>query len=281
MFSRAEITSMRDRTAARNYSAAGEEFRREHERHRAWGLRRRYAEKMRRAERNVSASPAASAVRDDPGRPASTVAPLSAQRPPPSTTTSHRAPQSAAAAPGHASRSSSATPHGVESAVPRPTAGPVTPRRAEPRMAATPAIPHHPEWATPRPATMRATPRAAVGAAVAGGFSTIESGCGVMVVQVTLCADPCFRGRAALCAVVKVFKGGFRVISLPDFEESFPMPMPMPMPMPIWAAIGLERFMCRAPPLYTHLHGCRRARCGRYPSNLIVVAPVTNRRRAW
>ncbi|REG00309.1 hypothetical protein DFJ67_6360 [Asanoa ferruginea] len=39
---------MRDRTASRNYSPAGEEFRRKHQRHRAWGLTRRHAERLRR-----------------------------------------------------------------------------------------------------------------------------------------------------------------------------------------------------------------------------------------
>jgi hypothetical protein len=39
---------MRDRTASHSYSQAGEEFRREHERHRAWGLTRRHAERLRR-----------------------------------------------------------------------------------------------------------------------------------------------------------------------------------------------------------------------------------------
>ncbi|REF98130.1 hypothetical protein DFJ67_4140 [Asanoa ferruginea] len=39
---------MRDRSASRSYSPAGEEFRREHERHRAWGLTRRHAERLRR-----------------------------------------------------------------------------------------------------------------------------------------------------------------------------------------------------------------------------------------
>jgi hypothetical protein len=38
---------MRDRTASRNYSPAGAEFRRTHERHRAWGLTQRHAERLR------------------------------------------------------------------------------------------------------------------------------------------------------------------------------------------------------------------------------------------
>jgi hypothetical protein len=45
LFSRAELAGMRDRTRRRNYSAEGEEFRREHERRRVWGLRQRYARK--------------------------------------------------------------------------------------------------------------------------------------------------------------------------------------------------------------------------------------------
>ncbi|REF98500.1 hypothetical protein DFJ67_4518 [Asanoa ferruginea] len=50
---------MRDRTAARNYSPAGEEFRREHQRHRAWGLTRRHADRLRRARGGNSPTPAA------------------------------------------------------------------------------------------------------------------------------------------------------------------------------------------------------------------------------
>jgi len=38
---------MRDRSRARNYCASRDEFRRTHERHRAWGLQRRHAERLR------------------------------------------------------------------------------------------------------------------------------------------------------------------------------------------------------------------------------------------
>lgn len=41
---------MRDRTASRNYSPFKDEFRREHERRRAWGLKRRHAERLRRIQ---------------------------------------------------------------------------------------------------------------------------------------------------------------------------------------------------------------------------------------
>ncbi|MER7007226.1 hypothetical protein ABT297_29885, partial [Dactylosporangium sp. NPDC000555] len=48
LFSRAELAAMRDRTRSRRYSPANEQFRREHARHRDWGLARRHADKLRR-----------------------------------------------------------------------------------------------------------------------------------------------------------------------------------------------------------------------------------------
>jgi hypothetical protein len=48
MFTRAQVAGMRDRTASRNHSPGRDQFRREHERHRAWGLARRHAERLRR-----------------------------------------------------------------------------------------------------------------------------------------------------------------------------------------------------------------------------------------
>src|ERR1700754_123553 len=47
-FTTTELAVMRDRTASRSYSPAGEEFRREHRRHRAWGLTQRHAERLHR-----------------------------------------------------------------------------------------------------------------------------------------------------------------------------------------------------------------------------------------
>jgi hypothetical protein len=69
---------MRDRTASRNYSAEREEFRREHERHREWGLRRRHAEKLQRIRQRDSSPPSKPATAgvqgpraaDSPRRPA-------------------------------------------------------------------------------------------------------------------------------------------------------------------------------------------------------------------
>jgi len=48
LFSRAQLATMRDRTRRRNYSAEAERFRREHERHREWGVAQRHARKLSR-----------------------------------------------------------------------------------------------------------------------------------------------------------------------------------------------------------------------------------------
>src|SRR6185369_8624286 len=48
LFTVKELAAMRDRTRSRSYSPAKDEFRREHERHRNWGLTHRHAEKLRR-----------------------------------------------------------------------------------------------------------------------------------------------------------------------------------------------------------------------------------------
>ena len=65
-FTRSQVAEMRDRTASRNYSAERDEFRREHERHRAWGVNRRHAEKLRRARESSRAAQQAPAVGDRP-----------------------------------------------------------------------------------------------------------------------------------------------------------------------------------------------------------------------
>jgi hypothetical protein len=57
-FTTAELAGMRDRTASRNHSPGRDKFRREHERHRAWGLTRRHAERLRHARNNPRHPPA-------------------------------------------------------------------------------------------------------------------------------------------------------------------------------------------------------------------------------
>jgi hypothetical protein len=55
LFTSAALAEMRDRTASRNYSPEREEFRREHARHRAWGLLQRHGERLRRQRRQSCA----------------------------------------------------------------------------------------------------------------------------------------------------------------------------------------------------------------------------------
>jgi len=66
MFTLAELAGMRDRTASRNYSPDRDEFRREHERHRAWGLARRHAERLRRLRRIPQDPPTANTTEESP-----------------------------------------------------------------------------------------------------------------------------------------------------------------------------------------------------------------------
>src|SRR3954470_9534088 len=84
LFTSVQLATMRDRTASRNYSPERDAFRREHERHRAWGLIQRHAECMRRSvanDRAVQASSAADHDHEDP-----------AQHPPPPLAPSTAAP---------------------------------------------------------------------------------------------------------------------------------------------------------------------------------------------
>ena len=51
LFTSAALAEMRDRTAARTYCPVREEFRREHARHRDWGLAQRHGERLHRLRR--------------------------------------------------------------------------------------------------------------------------------------------------------------------------------------------------------------------------------------
>src|SRR5690349_23297764 len=61
-FSPRELAGMRDRSASRSYSPEGEEFRREHERHRAWGLIQRRGQRLRHLRNQSRAAGTASAL---------------------------------------------------------------------------------------------------------------------------------------------------------------------------------------------------------------------------
>ena len=127
-FTQAEVAKMRDRTASRNHSPAGDEFRRVHERHRAWGLAQRHRERLRRSSTTAAVPPPTSAR--DHHRQAG-VPPAAVK-----TATSRPRPTAPPSAP----------------AASRP-AGPATPRLSAPIRARTSA-----EHATPKPSRSAATP---------------------------------------------------------------------------------------------------------------------------
>jgi hypothetical protein len=129
LFTTAELATMRDRTASRNFSPAKDEFRRTHRRHRAWGLGQRHAERLRRSrarsnlDRTAAAgtpgpapAPSVRATRPAPARSIPTTRPAPARsapttRPAPAhaVPTTHLAPSARASA--FAKRASSTAPH--------------------------------------------------------------------------------------------------------------------------------------------------------------------------
>jgi hypothetical protein len=133
LFGRAEIATMRDRTAARNYSPEGDAFRREHQRHRARGLRQRHAAKLRHAQRDRAAPVTAPASRTDPTRPTAPAPARKAAQVP--------APQAASprATPARAAGGEAAAPRAAAAQAPAPPAAPQTPAPppAAPRRAAS------------------------------------------------------------------------------------------------------------------------------------------------
>jgi hypothetical protein len=108
LFTTAELATMRDRTRSNRYSPASEEFRRTHQRHRAWGLTQRHAERLRRPPgRSRDGRPASIAKRPHPAststsptpEPASRPTPEPASRPPGSAAASTKSPSAAHPAP--------------------------------------------------------------------------------------------------------------------------------------------------------------------------------------
>jgi hypothetical protein len=130
LFGRAEIAGMRDWTAARNHCPERDAFRRERERHRAWGLRRRHAAKLRHVRNHQPAPPAAPTSRDDHSRPTT-----ADRRPPTRPAETPQAPSARAAAPrAGAPRAGAPRAAAAKPPVPAPAA-----RTAASRGAATKA----------------------------------------------------------------------------------------------------------------------------------------------
>lgn len=93
LFTHAEIAGWRDRTAARTYSPEAEAFRREHQRHRAWGLTRRHGDRLRRQRYTAAAcTPTSTGLEASPTRPSPTPARAAPQRRPASSSPPRRRP---------------------------------------------------------------------------------------------------------------------------------------------------------------------------------------------
>ncbi|MCW2142636.1 hypothetical protein BXY51_007226 [Actinoplanes cyaneus] len=164
LFSRTELAGMRDRTLSRNYSAEAEEFRREHERHRAWGLRQRHARKLVRSGWGASAAWAAVTAGEDQRREAA---------------------------------STVAAPERPADPAPSPSA-PVAAPSAGRACGETPASP---QQVSGRPAPGR--PQLVPGRGQAGLFTVLVGWC-VMVVKVALDGVGCRRVRRGHRAVVQL-----------------------------------------------------------------------------
>jgi hypothetical protein len=115
-FTAAQMAVMRDRTARKNYSAEAEEFRREHARHREWGLVQRHGEKLRRLRNSRRDAQAARMAEGRQGDQILAPSPLSLAYPPPAP-----APRERAVRPESASHVRVTHPE------PAPTAYPVCP----------------------------------------------------------------------------------------------------------------------------------------------------------
>ena len=161
LFTSAQLAQMRDRTASRSYSPAGEEFRREHERHRAWGLARRHAERMRRlhGHRPTAAAPSGSdPARGDPppARPGADTPSLSRGAP-----AGRRVPPEAAPT-AHDARTADKDPHVQPGRVQPGRVQPETAGVREPRPPRRRPAPVEPP-SLAIPSTVRTEPSPAVG----------------------------------------------------------------------------------------------------------------------
>ena len=147
LFTTAELATMRDRTKSRNYSPGRDEFRRDHQRRRAYGLARRHAASLWRAHhRSHPVPPAArpTVPRRDDHAPAASPSPrLASPLPQPASPLPQSAsppPQSASPPPQPMARDRSAhrAPHRAglsrDQAV-RPAEHPKTSRHRPPRAA--------------------------------------------------------------------------------------------------------------------------------------------------
>jgi hypothetical protein len=175
LFTSAQMAVMRDRTARRNYSAEAEEFRREHARHREWGLAQRHGEKLRRLRNSRRDAQAANMAEGHQGDQTLAPSPPSLAYPPPTPAPRERAvrpqpaPRERAVRPQPAPRERAVRPQPAprERAVrPEPAAREQV-TRPEPAPTAHPACPEPALREQPEPALreQEVSPTPAAGAA--------------------------------------------------------------------------------------------------------------------
>ncbi|MCW2137929.1 hypothetical protein BXY51_002472 [Actinoplanes cyaneus] len=236
LFSRSELAGMRDRTLSRNYSVEREEFRREHERHRAWGLRQRHTRKLVRSGWSASAAWAAVTAGEDQLRQAVPAVPAPPQtadpapRPPFSVAAPsvERVPVGTPPSPQHVPGPPTPTSQQLAPCVPTPAVpqlapsapapapatgspqlapSPPAPAPASPQLAPSPPAPASPQVApsAPAPASPLLAPSSqlAPGRGRAGLFIVLVGWC-VMVVKVALDKVGCRRVRCGHRAMVQV-----------------------------------------------------------------------------
>ncbi|SNR95544.1 hypothetical protein SAMN06264365_107377 [Actinoplanes regularis] len=142
LFTTAQLSTMRDRTKRRNYSAEADEFRREHEKRRAWGLTQRHARKLHRVYGHIPADEEIKARWNERIAAASTCRRPEPDPPPNS--------EAAIAKPPHPEAAIAKPPH-PETATAQPP-HPETATAQPPHPETATAQPPHPETATAQPA---------------------------------------------------------------------------------------------------------------------------------
>ncbi len=139
LFTPAELSAMRDRTRARNYSPQREDFRRDHERRRYWGLKRRHAERLRQLREGILVDKNGSRVHSHHD-PHSDHKPDQRHTHQPPSDAPTRAPTPAPASAPAPAPSSASAPASVPAPAPAPTRAPAPAPSPDPVL--TPALAH-------------------------------------------------------------------------------------------------------------------------------------------
>ncbi|PRY33296.1 hypothetical protein CLV70_101458 [Pseudosporangium ferrugineum] len=133
---------MRDRTASRNHSPCSESFRRTHEKHRAWGLTRRHATRLRHLTERATHPPSPHDDRhpSDPYRPSQAATPSQAPPPPPTTSQTPPPPTTSRTPPPPTTSHTPPPPSASRTPPPPATAKPLAPPATRPLEPRSPIV---------------------------------------------------------------------------------------------------------------------------------------------